>query len=86
MSTEIRDKAVMLEALFAFDTGCVDSGIHDDIIKSSIFKEIRKSEEIPEFVNEIPRFFLSKEGIEQGYSLEDVRMFLDWLSDNGCDI
>jgi len=79
------DKELMI-GLFAYDTGAVDSGIHDNVSKAELIGRLHAEEDIAKIVTEYATWLLSEEGKSQGYTLEDVRCFLDWLSENGYDV
>jgi hypothetical protein len=84
-----------LEGIYAYDMGCVDSGIHDEALKRRCREELdrRKQELLHE--REVPgpkrtadrRFwaerlgdmYLSDEAIDQGYGVDDVVEFVNWL-------
>lgn len=69
-----------LDGLFAYDTGCVSSGIRDERLRERVKCELRKRPEkwLDRWVRDC---FLSEEALKQGYGLEDVRQFFDWLSE-----
>ena len=79
-----------LMGIFAYDNGCVDSGIHDegarqrlkDTIKSWTDEEFRLA-----MSARVRDEFLSDEAIAKGYGLEDVAEFIRWLGDRmGIDL
>lgn len=61
-----------LDGLFAYDTGCVSSGIHDEVLR----------ERVKKYLNErtVTRF-LRTHYYNAPYTVADVVMFLDWLRD-----
>jgi hypothetical protein len=81
------DKEVLFDTLdgfFAYDTGCVDSGIHDTRLKTKIKLYLH---ELPsndfrllmtEFIRE---YFVSEEAVSKGYGIEDVKSFINWLDE-----
>ncbi len=75
-----------LDGLSAFDHGCTDSGIHDDVLKARVRKYMRalSSDEYRALVSEfLVSMFLSPERVEQGYGPEDAMMFMEWCEDEG---
>jgi len=81
----------LMVGLFAYDTGCVDSGIHDNVAKANLFVKFHayageNNGEIYPVITEYATWLLSEDGIKQGYTLEDVKCFISWLSDNAYDI
>lgn len=82
------DLADSLAGLYAYDTGCVDSGIHDERLRQRCIEELGAR---PVGAAEVgPRLFLSRmirdhwlseEALEQGYGIEDVLSFAEWLGD-----
>lgn len=77
-----------LFGLYAFDTGSVDSGVHDEALRLECVKALR---ELPIEDHEIvPRLwlsrlardkFLTEEALAHHYGIEDVFAFVRWLSD-----
>jgi hypothetical protein len=81
---ELRDA---LDGLFAYDTGAVDSGIHDEALRERCITELKSQIGAHEVA---PRLFLSRmirdmwlseEALAQGYGIEDVMSFVVWLGD-----
>jgi len=79
-----------LIGIFAYDTGAVDSGIHDEVLRGELIswigKELSKPENehriFPKIFDALVRdYFLSDKALAQGYGLEDVREFINWLDD-----
>lgn len=75
-----------LGGLFAYDSGATDSGIHDERLRAKVAARLQEPD--PEhWLERHVAFYLSPEGLAQGYCLEDVRAFIDWLSEHmGCDV
>ena len=73
-----------LDGLYAYDTGCVDSGIKDELLKNKVNEYLIDLNEtdfrliMSEFIREQ---FVSEEAIMQGYGISDVAAFIKWLSD-----
>ena len=73
-----------LLGFMAYDHGCLDSGIHDEVLKAKckqLIDERRDDEELIEAFRGYVRWLLSPEGREQGYDLEDIYQFLTYLGD-----
>jgi hypothetical protein len=73
-----------LEGLFAYDTGCVDSGIHDERLRREVINYLHSLSSddfrliMTEFIRE---YFVCEEAVNQGYGIEDVSSFIEWLSE-----
>jgi hypothetical protein len=79
------DKAKLfdsLDGLFAYDTGCTDSGIKDELLRNEVKNYLYALDEnefrltLSKFIRE---YFLIDEALEKGYGVEDVKSFIDWL-------
>ena len=72
-----------LDGMFAYDTGCVDSGIKDEIKRQEIIKLLRSDYDLAnkKLAKFVLTHFLSEEASQQGYGLEDVKSFITWLGD-----
>lgn len=73
-----------LLGLYAYDTGCVDSGIHDERLKQKcreeMDKDLRPSQLFSDRMARLVRDnMLDEDSIKQGYGLEDVLKFLQWI-------
>jgi hypothetical protein len=82
-----------LDGLHAYDSGCVDSGIHDERLRQRVKEELARIAEdertesqlvsrrfntvLSKFLN---KHFLGEEALAQGYGYEDMMKFLRWLS------
>jgi hypothetical protein len=68
-----------LDGLFAYDSGCTDSGICDNLLKEEVKEELKllTIREISEIIREL---YLSDEALKQGYTIEDCKNFIEWLS------
>lgn len=70
------------DGLFAYDTGCVDFGIKDEILREEVKVHLDNLEDedfrliLSEFIRE---YFLIDEKLKQGYGIEDVNAFIEWL-------
>jgi hypothetical protein len=74
---EIRDA---LDGLYAYDDGCIDSGIKDERLRLRVYAAMLNlnREQIARLVRDM---WLSDEAIEQGYGAEDAARFLEWLDE-----
>jgi hypothetical protein len=75
-----------LDGLHAYDSGSVDSGIHDERLRSRVKEDVRSRsmEGRRVLVARIARdLYLTDEAISQGYGLEDAREFANWLDEHG---
>jgi len=75
-----------LSGLFAYDSGATDSGIHDEELRARVIEEIRSDAgQFSLFGDRVSRLaremFLTDEAIDEGYGLEDVQLFANWLDD-----
>lgn len=80
---ELRDA---LDGLFAYDDGCIGSGIHDEALRQRVIaelcKDLKDGQLYGDRVTRLAReMWLSDEAIAAGYGLEDLRAFVDWLDD-----
>ena len=72
LDSELLDR---IEGIFAYDTGCVDSGISDPVFKQKL---IDRQIDVEPYLTEIARQYLNG---DQGYTLEDVKSLIEWASD-----
>lgn len=73
-----------LAKLYAYDTGCTDSGIKDEELRKIIINCINNldEDEFRIFISTYVRDeFLTSEAIKLGYGLEDVKNFIVWLDE-----
>jgi len=87
---ELRDA---LDGLYAYDTGSVDSGIHDEALRQRCMIELQSrlgpGEAAPRLLlsRMIRDMWLSEEALAQGYGIEDALAFVGWLGDRmGIDV
>lgn len=82
---ERRALARDLEGLFAYDTGAVGSGTHDEGLRERRIADLKRHAASPanrEFFSTLLRdMWLSDEAIAAGYGVEDMLAFVDWLQD-----
>lgn len=72
-----------LDGLFAYDGGCVDSGIHDNALKEQCKSVLRSKNGSREFFTRLIRdMWMSEEALNDGYGIEDALEFVEWLEDN----
>ena len=73
-----------LDGLFAYDAGCTDSGIKDEQLREEVINYLHSLED-DEFritlSTYLRKYYVSEEAVEQGYGIEDVANFIEWLSD-----
>lgn len=67
-----------LDGLFAYDTGCVDSGIRDERLRTAVKAELTKDDAAG--IRRLTEF--AKRYMEPPYTLEDVASFIEWLRDH----
>ncbi len=72
-----------VDGLFAYDQGCTSSGINDPLLREAVknyFKRLELSEQSL-VASKLASVYLSESGIKQGYRIEDVILFADWLKE-----
>lgn len=69
-----------LDGLFAYDGGCTDSGIKDELLRMKCKEELQKLSpaEITVLIRDM---WWSDEALAQGYGAEDAFAFMKWLGD-----
>lgn len=70
------EKLDRMEGLFAYDTGCTDSGARDDQFKYSL--RIATDNEKSKLLTELAKQYLNS---KQGYTIEDIRSLITWADD-----
>lgn len=76
---ELRDA---LDGMFAYDSGCVDSGLHDERLRQRMSNYIDSLSEVTRrqiLSNLMVDMWLSDEAVQQGYGWEDAYHFGEWL-------
>jgi len=79
------DEKQLTNAMFdimAYDTGCTDSGIHDERLREEIKTRLKAMsvDDLGLYIGRALREqYLSEEALAKGYGVEDVREFLEWL-------
>ena len=72
-----------LDGLFAYDSGCTDSGIHDEVLRAELVHKLHNmsKEDLLGLSRFVREQYLSEDALSQGYTLEDVAEFIHWLDD-----
>lgn len=70
-----------LDGLYAYDTGCTDSGIHDPVLKAELREELLKDDGLVRLSRYVREFHLSDEALVLGFTLEDTAGLIRWLAD-----
>jgi hypothetical protein len=73
-----------IDGLFAYDSGCVDSGIHDESLRQEIkdYLDNLSDDNFRIILTEyIRKYFVSEEAVEKKYGIEDVANFIRWLEE-----
>ncbi|MGG4288385.1 hypothetical protein ABEW81_11365 [Priestia megaterium] len=74
----------ILDGMFAFDTGCTDSGFKDEELRKEVIEYLSSLEDndfriiLSTYIRE---YFVSEKAVKQGYGIEDVANFIEWLSE-----
>lgn len=74
-----------LDGLFAYDTGCVDSGIKDESLREQvkIYLDGLGGEQLRLVLSRFIReSYLTEEALSEQYGIEDVSSFIKWLGDS----
>jgi len=74
-----------LDGLHAFDYGCHDSGIHDELLRARVKQELLAKEPKVRrrlLAQHVATSCLSEVALEKGYGLEDAHNFLTWLDED----
>lgn len=67
-----KQKMNRLDAIFAYDTGCITSGIKDDSFKAYLKKN---REELYLLLTAVAKDYLNS---DKGYTIEDIASLLEW--------
>jgi hypothetical protein len=70
-----KEKLDRLDGVYAYDGGCVSSGIKDDSFKASLIDDPDKEK----LLTELCKQYLNS---EQGYTFEDITSLVKWAEDN----
>ena len=73
-----------LDGFYAYDVGCLDSGIHDPKRKTQVIAYLLSlgGDERRILLSRIGReLYLSDQAIAEGCGLEDAESFYEWLQD-----
>jgi hypothetical protein len=72
--------------LYAYDTGSIDSGIKDELLKARVKSQLKAIPE-DEFRLRISRLicycFVDEHSLKKGYGFKDVISFFQWMNDQG---
>jgi hypothetical protein len=81
-----------IDGLMAYDHGALDSGIHDERLRSQVREdlktlataELRHCELYSRSFNAVMarymwQYFLNPAAVAKGYGVEDVKSFIEWL-------
>jgi hypothetical protein len=71
-----KEKLDRLDGVFAYDKGCVSSGIKDDGFKLDLLKD---KIELEKLLTELAKQYLNS---DQGYTFEDIASLVGWAEDN----
>lgn len=76
-----------LDGLYAYDTGCIDSGVHDEALRARCIAELHSRlgdhEVASRYISRLIRdMYLSEAALADGYGIEDAISFTDWLGDH----
>jgi hypothetical protein len=76
-----------IDGLMAYDTGCTDSGIHDERLRAKVHAELEKAIRPNQMYSDrlsrlAGKYLLSEEAIADGSGLEDVEELINWLKDD----
>lgn len=72
-----------LGGLYAYDVGAVDSGIRDEALRQRVMRQLNAmtNKDLATTLGRIVRdLFLIEEKLAQGYGIEDVADFIEWVS------
>lgn len=74
----MKDKQLFeaLEGLYAYDTGCTDSGIKDERLRAEVKRELQKDDAMKRLTQ------FARNMMQPPYTLEDCKAFIDWLSEH----
>lgn len=84
----INEVNITLGKIFAYDLGCTDSGVNCDLLRNQLKGTLENMDEntlritLSKYIRDS---FLTDEAISQGYGIEDVKKFIEWL-DESMDI
>lgn len=75
----------LFDGFFAWDSGCKDSGIRDDVAREGLWtylRELPRRESHVLIAEFMVSHFLSPGALRQGFGPEDARDFLRWLEND----
>ena len=74
----------LIDGLHAYDSGCVSSGIHDEVARAHVIEQLKAMDEetfrlwASRYIRE---HFLTEGALAQRYGIEDVKSFIEWLDE-----
>lgn len=74
--------AAALDGLHAHDIGCSDSGIHDEALRERVKAELARPHSKARLAYVTRDLFLTDDAIGEGYGLEDLVEFIEWLKED----
>lgn len=75
---------IALSEIFAYDLGCTDSGNTCDLLRDKLKITLESMDENTLRIilsMHIRNYFLTDEAISNGYGIEDVKKFIEWLDE-----
>lgn len=75
---------IALGEIFAYDLGCTDSGMNCNVLRNELKIILESIDEntlriiLSKYIRDT---FLTDEAISQGYGIEDVKRFIEWLDE-----
>lgn len=81
--------ATAIDALMAYDSGCLDSGVYDPEMKIAVVDYLTSlsSDKFRQEMSVLIRdSYLTDVKIEAGYGVEDVKNLFEWLEQLGIDV
>ncbi len=77
----------LMEGFYAYETGSMDSGIHDPVRRAQAVRQFKAMSETDARVflsRKMRDHYLSEDAIAQGYGIEDAAKFWSWVEDEFC--
>lgn len=79
----------VLDGLYAYDSGCTDSGVSHGTLRQRVINEIKAVDRAGRIgatrLRELAReMWLSDSAVTQGYGLQDMLEFMRWIDDRLC--
>ncbi len=70
MSNDFKSKIDRLDGIFAYDTGCADSGIKDVFFKNNLTSDPK---ELGLLLTGLAKMYLN-----EGYTIADIKNLIEW--------